>query len=370
MPDRIRAVYIDFECLAPSRGQVGAEFSRPLLLGVLHRDDRLRQFLVDPRLHDAKRALAACVAATLEQAVSSVATDEDGQASALISWSTFDLEIVRAHAALPDETLAAFERRHVNALAAARRWAKGWRVPLDPGTADEGHTLGRYMRATGYKVPAHVAAVAPARLLRRVLARLAAHGGRYRGLTPATRRDWHLVLAYNHHDLLGLRHVHERVTADLALSDWYRGGLVSVEVGRRPVRWAVGAGLPPRLASAMAASADDRYAVLVADGDVARDADAAHTWVEGMAGRLAREGVRTSAAQVSSPSTLAGTRPALFVPGLGSRLARQLARQCGLRLVIWGTRHGASRVLLAERGGEGASDAAAGEGNAREIGEA
>jgi hypothetical protein len=348
LPDRIPAIYIDFECLAPSPGQVGPRFSHPQLLGVLGADGRINQFLVDPLLHDAKRACPnCCVPTTLEEAMSIVVAEADGQACPVVSWSTFDRNVVRSHAGWPGETLAVLERWYVNALDRARPWAKAWRAPLNADTADERHSLGRYLRATGYERPARIAEVEPARLLRHVRAQLAANGGRYRDVTPQAKRDWHLVLAYNQHDLLGLRHVFERVTADLALSDWYRSGLISVEVGRRPVRWAVGAGLPPRLSSAMAASGDDRYAVLVADGDVARDADAAHVWVDGMAGPLASEGVRTSAAQVSSPSTPAGTRPALLVPGLGSRMARQLARQCGLRLVIWGTSHGASKVLLA-----------------------
>jgi hypothetical protein len=336
---------------------VGPRFSQPLLLGVLAQDGRVHHDLVDPRLHGAARGGAGgCMATTLDEAVSRVLADGADEASSVISWSNFDREIVRAHAALPDEALAAFERRHVNALAAARRWATTWRVALDPDTADQGHTLGRYMRATGYKLPAHIAAVAPARLLRRVLAQLAARGGRYRDLTQQAKRDWHLVLAYNRHDLLGLRHVHRRVAADLALLDWYRAAIVSLEGGRRGVRWAVGAGVPAKLGAALDAAGDDRYAVLVADAEVAGEAPAAAAWLDGLRARLAADGLRWVAATVSSAATpLEPGRPAAIVMGLGTRPARRLARASGLRLLLWGSRHGASRVLLAERGGEKAT---------------
>ncbi len=347
------AIYLDFECLAPPRGRVGPRFSRPLLLGVLPREGLVYHALVDPGLHGAARAGARCQATTLREAVTRLWADGADEASPVISWSNFDRDIVRAHAGLPDETLAVFERRHVDARVAARRWATTWRVPLDPETADQGHALGRYLRATGYKVPARIAAVAPARLLRRVLAQLAASGGRYRDFTPKAKRDWHLVLDYNRHDLLGLRHVHTRVAADLALLDWYRAAIVSLEGGRRGVRWAVGAGVPARFGATLDAAGDDRYAVLVADIEVAREGPAAAAWLDGLRARLSADGLRAIAATVSSAATpLEPGRPAVVVMGLGTRPARRLARQSGLRLLIWGTRHGASRVLLAERGGE------------------
>jgi hypothetical protein len=227
-------IYIDFECLAPRDRRQGAAGARPLLLGVLWPDGAITQYLVDARLADAARAdKAHCRVASLPEAVTDLISVARRDAAAIASWTQHDRNVIAAHGHA-GARLAEFDARYVNAAAEARRWARvgGLVLPPDRHSAGEStpgsvgprvvHSLDRYMAATGYVVPARLARVAPASLLRHVLRQVEAHGGRYRATTPQTKRDWHLVLQYNREDLLGLRHVHARVSSDLEKRRWQR----------------------------------------------------------------------------------------------------------------------------------------------------
>jgi hypothetical protein len=159
------AIYIDFECLAPSPGgDHGPAASRPQVLGVLWPDGRVCHYLVDPPLHDARRARReSCECRTLQEAAMEVLAYARTTGCAIVSWSEFDRRIIEAHADLDDDALATLAEHHVNALGVARRWARRWKVNLDgdPSSGNGGtervvHSLDRYFAATGYVVPARL----------------------------------------------------------------------------------------------------------------------------------------------------------------------------------------------------------------------
>lgn len=333
-------IYIDFECLAPPRRQQNPALATPLLLGALWPDHTITQFIVDPRLAEAARAdRGLCRVATLRDAATELIARARTLACPIVSWSTFDSSIVHAHAGLSRAELDIFSSLYVNALQPARRWASltTLRLPDDDG---QGNALSRYCAASGYDVPGRVARVRPARNLRYLLAHLRKAGARYRDVKPKAKARWHDVLEYNRHDLLGLRHVHERVTRDLAVFDWYARGVIAAAVDGRLVRWAVGAGPRPRFIRALDAAAAERYVVLVADPFLLPDVEECRAWLDGVVASLADEGIRAWPAVFLGGPDGTEARPALLLLEVKRRAGRALARQLGLRMFIRGHREG------------------------------
>lgn len=332
-------IYIDFECLAPPKLRRDPAQSTPLLLGVLWTDATITQFIVDERLADAARAVRDhCRVSTVHDAIVEIVEKAHSAGCGIVSWSTFDNSVAHAHGSLSTAESEAFDAVYVNALARAPEWARATHVRLR-GDKKEGNTLSRYCEATGYTVPPGLAALKPARYLRTVLNQLDA-GGRYRALKPRAKRRWHDVLGYNRYDLLGLQHVHERVTHDLAVLDWYRRGQIEIQIEGHAVRWAVDAGPKPRFIRALEAAAAERYVVLVADPFVAPDLGQPCVWLDAMSVSLAEQGIQAWPAVFFGGAGAAARRPALVALGVKRKAGSALARRHGLRMFIRGHRGG------------------------------
>jgi Protein of unknown function (DUF3293) len=225
-------IYLDFECLAALRarppataGRNKAAASHPVLLGVLSVEDgrtELHQVILEPRLAPAKVAVGRLTVDTLGAALDRLV----GQGSAeIVSWSTFDLQVIDADEHVPAAVRLGVRRRHVNALTIARSWRRVVRPSIELPKDEKGrvvHELKAYMRALGIRTPRALAPPRPAAWARYVLDRLAANNGRYRSLKPAAKAAWHKLLDYNRLDCEGRRAVYTRAGRELALWEAYR----------------------------------------------------------------------------------------------------------------------------------------------------
>jgi hypothetical protein len=222
--------YMDFECLAGPRAAAGrnkAAAARPVLLGVLWEDNagrtELHQVILDPRLASARVAVGRLTVATLGAALDRL-VGEQGRAP-IVSWSTFDLEVIEADQEVSAALRHSVRTRHINALTIGRKWRRVVRPSIDLPTDEDGaivHELKAYTRAVGIRPPRALTPPRPAAWARYVLDRLAASGGRYRRLKPAAKAAWHKLVEYNRLDCEGVRAVYTRAVRELALWEAYR----------------------------------------------------------------------------------------------------------------------------------------------------
>jgi hypothetical protein len=109
-----RALYIDFE---------GETDKPPVLLGVLRRPGRGAEPYVHQDVVDREFEPAGPDARELRDAVEVVVMRAEHGDRRIVSWSEHDLEVVRRLGDDAPELVTRFERRYVNALGLARRWA-------------------------------------------------------------------------------------------------------------------------------------------------------------------------------------------------------------------------------------------------------
>jgi hypothetical protein len=143
----------------------------------------------------------------------------------IVSWSTFDLQVIAADEHVSAAVRQRVRSRHVNALTIARRWHRVVRPSIALPKDEKGrvvHELKAYMRAVGMRPPRALVPPRPAAWARYVLARLAANNGRYRSLQPSAKAAWHKLLEYNRLDCEGLGAVYTRAVRELALWEAYR----------------------------------------------------------------------------------------------------------------------------------------------------
>ena len=137
----------------------------------------------------------------------------------IVSWSEHDLEVVRRLREEDPELVARFERRYVNALALARRWAK----VLHPEDKPADGKLANYLALIDYEVPT---GGGPGRVGLTIRAlRPTLRGGR--PLTPGQQRRWADLLEHNRHDCAGMRAVCLRATLELE-------SIMTLATGRLP----------------------------------------------------------------------------------------------------------------------------------------
>ena len=194
-----RALYVDFE---------GEKGKLPVLLGILRRrgkgaEPNVHQVVVDPEFEPAGPE-----ARELREAVQIVVLRAEHGDRRIVSWSQYDLEVVRSLRDEDPKLVARFERRYVNALGVARRWVN----KFHPGDKPADGRLVNYVALIGYEVPpgagpGHVGETI--RALRPTL-----RSGR--PLTPNQQRRWGRLLQHNRHDCAGMRAVCLRATRELA----------------------------------------------------------------------------------------------------------------------------------------------------------
>jgi hypothetical protein len=221
--------YLDFECLAaprPTAGRNSGAAVHPVLLGLMTDEGgrgELQQVILDPRLASARVALGRLTVDPLGTALDRL-VGKQGSAP-IVSWSTFDLEVIDADKDVPAPVRHSVRTRHVSALAIARKWRRLVRPSIELQIDESGavgHELKAYMRVVGIRPPRALTPPRPAAWIRYVLDRLAANDGEYRSLKPAAKTAWHKLLEYNRLDCEGLRAVYSRAVRELALWDAYQ----------------------------------------------------------------------------------------------------------------------------------------------------
>ncbi len=193
-----RALYIDFE---------GEKDKPPVLLGVLRRRGRAAEPSVHQDIVDREFEAAGPNARELRHAVEVVVMRGERGDRRIVSWSEHDLEVVRGLRDDVPELVARFERRYVNALGLARRWAN----VLHPADKPAEGNLAGYLALIDYEVPP---GAGPGRVGKTIRAlRPTLRGGR--SLTPRQRRRWAELLEHNRHDCAGMREICLRASREL-----------------------------------------------------------------------------------------------------------------------------------------------------------
>ena len=193
-----RALYIDFE---------GEKDKPPILLGVLRRPGRGTEPNVHQDVVDRDFELFGPNAREFRDAVEVVVVRAEHGDRRIVSWSEHDLEVVRRLRGDEPRLVARFERRYVNALGLARRWAK----VLHPEDRPANGKLAGYLALVDYEVPP---GGGPGRVGKTIRAlRPTLRGGR--SLTPGQQRHWDELLEHNRHDCAGMRAVCLRAAREL-----------------------------------------------------------------------------------------------------------------------------------------------------------
>ena len=241
--DRIdidRAIYIDIESLRTDPPHCA-------LIGVLTGPDGedLEQLIVDPRLAPARVAKRECLrVANWPDAVGEIVTRAASDDRRLAGWSNFDRD--RMTEARPD-LRGEIQARYINALELARPWRQkvhpGFKIEREDQFSPK-HTLDKYARLAGYKDVWALEDAKPAKWTRHTLEQLEANDGRYRGITPQAKRDWHKLLDYNRHDLLALRHIVLAATRELELWHAYERTRFCVQDGTKRICFKAGSHKP------------------------------------------------------------------------------------------------------------------------------
>ncbi len=193
-----RALYIDFE---------GQTDKAPVLLGILRRRGRadepsVFQVVVDPEFEAAGPTLRG-----FQQAVAVVVQRAESGGRRIVAWTEHELEVVRRLRDEDPDLVARFERRYVNALAVAKRWANR----LHPAEKPAGGELGGYLAMIGYSVPRDAGPGHVGDTIRALRPTLAAG----RPLTARQQERWGQLLSHNRHDCAGMREVCLRATSEL-----------------------------------------------------------------------------------------------------------------------------------------------------------
>ena len=196
--EALRALYIDFE---------GEKDKPPVLLGVLRRRGRgsepnLHQIVVDPDFEPmGPNGLE------FRKAVENVVVRAERRDRRIVSWTEYDLRLVRSLRDDDPALVARFERRYAN----ARRVAERWMNKLHPEDKPANGTLVGYVAIIGYEVPPGGGAGRVGGTIRALRPRLQSG----RPLTPTQERRWEELLLHNRHDCAGMRKMCLRATREL-----------------------------------------------------------------------------------------------------------------------------------------------------------
>jgi hypothetical protein len=193
-----RALYIDFE---------GEKDKPPVLLGILRRRGRgpapsVHQLVVDEDFEGLGLDSVA-----FQWAVERVVIRAERRDRRIVSWTEYDLEVIRRLREEDPDLVARFEARYANAKRVAERWMN--KLHRDDRPADG--KLATYLAHIGYEVPhggrpGQVGGTVKA--LRPTL-----QGGR--SLTARQRQRWDELLEHNRHDCAGMRAVCLLATREL-----------------------------------------------------------------------------------------------------------------------------------------------------------
>lgn len=192
-----RALYIDFE---------GEKDKPPVLLGILRR----RGMGPEPNVHqlvvDADFETLGLEGVAFKRAVERVVVRAERRGRRIVSWTEYDLEVVRRLRDEDPDLVARFEARYANAKRVAERWMN--KLHRDDRPADG--KLAGYLAAIAYEVPHGGRAGQVADTVKALRPTLQAG----RPLTGRQRERWDELLEHNQHDCAGMKAICLRATRE------------------------------------------------------------------------------------------------------------------------------------------------------------
>lgn len=193
------AIYLDFE---------GTAKDPPTFVGFVY-EDRPHEVVV---LEDTFAAVAAAKdlrCTSIAEICEELASLAERESRVLVSWSTYDLEVLTAAIG---RSLERLESRNLlrDGKATAKRWS---RACLDD-PLDAPHELWRYLVAAEIPVPPHLGYRQTAHRIRDVRSQLLLHE-RFDELTPVAKGKWTKVVDHNRHDCVDLRTLIVRAASEL-----------------------------------------------------------------------------------------------------------------------------------------------------------
>lgn len=201
-----RAILLDYEGNSPVRG--GQDQPPPTLLGYLV-DGELAAGIVEPLFarHCSGRYRAThAVAAGHAELVTGLLERAERESRVIVSWSQHDLKVMIRAAPELEARLAAVHR---NAIKSVRKHFQQRGFVLRRGKA----TLYGVCELLGIQVVDRFGLGLVGEGLRLIRSQLE-EGRDYRNLTPRARKAWQVIVKHNRQDLLTMREVLERATAD------------------------------------------------------------------------------------------------------------------------------------------------------------
>jgi hypothetical protein len=221
------AIFLDFE---------GRKNQPPALLGVLsaegkyqpHQDKLvMRQDVVASGLRSAENALTLIglelgvahhlTARALGTSLRETLLRARAQGRLIVAWSQHDLDMSLEYGNLGRTLRSEMVERYRDGKKTAKRWAN----TLHPEFELEWHTFGgkhklaAYMEFVGVEVPGTFGPGLVAKNIKKVGDAVAKHGN-FDQLTVGQQLAWDDVLGHNAYDLLGMREVLRRATAEMA----------------------------------------------------------------------------------------------------------------------------------------------------------
>ena len=195
--EALRALYIDFE---------GNRDQPPVLLGV-HRRGRGPQPYVQQDVVDEAFAGLVPRYLPLHDAVANVVARAERGDRRIVSWSEYDLKVVRTLGDIDPGLVTRFEARYAN----ARAFAAHWRNKLHDGAKPETGRLVDYLSLIGYPLPDEAEAGHVGDTIRALRPRLE----RGQPLTTAQQLRWDHLVEHNRFDCAGMRAICLLATREL-----------------------------------------------------------------------------------------------------------------------------------------------------------
>jgi hypothetical protein len=197
-----RALYIDFE---------GEKDRPPVLLGILRRRGLGTAPTVYQVVVDAEFDSLGSNRLAYRDAVERVVARAERRDRRIVSWTEYDLNVVRRLGKDEPELVARFESRYAN----ARRVAERWMNKLHPKDKPADGKLSGYLALIAYPLPPHAHGGQVGETIKAL--RPALRAGRE--LTSRQQQRWDELLDHNRHDCAGMRAICLRATHEIESAD-------------------------------------------------------------------------------------------------------------------------------------------------------
>jgi hypothetical protein len=192
--DRVRAIYVDFECLKTKP-------STPILLGILkdlRGEPHFEQIILDDTLKSAAVAARHVRHAGVHEAIETLVAEAEGNDCVLVGWSFFDRDVM-LNAGIPELLKERVRRLYVNALETAKPWKTKIHPKVKIGRADKfaaKNTLDKFAALAGYPRVDKLLGGEPAKWIRDVQQALK-RTPNYQRVKKAARQKWRALLDYS-----------------------------------------------------------------------------------------------------------------------------------------------------------------------------